>query len=174
MDDWWLIFADWRLMIDDCWLMSDEWGLMIDDKINTNIIWNGWATYCLPQGGPPRGNLYFTFHIIFVLILSSIINHHSSLINHQSSIISYQSSVINPWSMIHHQSSITSHHFFLAFCDHFLKYIKTHIFKNRKKERKKLSPEAREKKESSSKSLHDINKSILSFRSNRTETGLVQ
>ena len=69
-----------------------------------------WAPYCLPQGGPPWGNLYLTFHIIFVFILSSIINHHSSLINHQSSIISHQSSVINHQSsMINDQSSVINY-----------------------------------------------------------------
>ena len=68
------------------------------------------APYCLPQGGPPWGNLYLTFHIIFVFILSSIINHHSSLINHQSSIISHQSSVINHQSsMINDQSSVINY-----------------------------------------------------------------
>ena len=110
MDDWWLITDDWWLMIDDWWLMSDEWCLMIDDKINTNIIWN--VRYRLPQGGPPLGQtIWGTFHIIFVFILSSIINHHSSLINHQSSIISHQSSVINHQSsMINAQSSVINHH----------------------------------------------------------------
>ena len=62
-------------------------------------------------GGTPWGNLFLTFHIIFVFILSSIINHHSSLINHQSSIISHQSSVINHQSsMINDQSSVINHH----------------------------------------------------------------
>ena len=67
--------------------------------------------YFCPRGDPPWGNLYLTFHIIFVFILSSIINHHSSLINHQSSIISHQSSVINHQSsMINDQSSVINHH----------------------------------------------------------------
>ena len=135
-------------MIDDWWLMSDDWWLMIDDKINTNIIWNGPHIVCL-RGDPPWGNLYPTFHIIFVFILSSIISQHSSLINHQSS-VNHQLSITNhPWSMINHQSSITRHHFF---------DIKTHLQTIQKKERKKLSPEARKKK-SSAKSLNDINNS---------------
>ena len=83
---------------------------MIDDKINTNIIGN--VRYRLPQGGgPPLGQtIWGPFHIIFVFILSSSINHHSSLINHQSSIISHQSSVINHQSsMINDQSSVINY-----------------------------------------------------------------
>ena len=84
-----------------------------------------------PRGDPPWGNLYLTFHIIFVFILSSIINHHSSLINHQSSIISHQSSVINHQSsmindqssVINYQSSILCRHSVINFlptlCDQF-------------------------------------------------------
>ena len=71
---------------------------------------NGPHIVC-PRGEPPWGNLYLTLHIIFVCIISSIINHHSSLINHQSSIISHQSSVINHQSsMINDQSSVFNHH----------------------------------------------------------------
>ena len=131
MDDWWLITDDWWLMIDDWWLMSDEWWLMIDDKINTNIIWN--VKYRLPLGGPPWGKQYVAhpFHIIFVFILSSIINPHSSLINQQSSIISrqsaninHQSSMINePSSFINYQSSTLCRYSVINFlptlCDHF-------------------------------------------------------
>ena len=69
-----------------------------------------------PGGDPPWGNLYLTFHIIFVFILSSIINHHSSLINHQSSIISHQSSVINHQSsMINDQSSVILYQLSIVF-----------------------------------------------------------
>ena len=69
-----------------------------------------------PGGTPPWGNLYLTFHIIFVFILSSIINHHSSLINHQSSIISHQSSVINHQSsMINDQSSVINYQSSICF-----------------------------------------------------------
>ena len=58
------------------------------------------------------------------------------------------------------QSSITSHHFFAI--------KNTHIQIVKKNERKQLSPEARKKKDSSAKSLNDIKKSILRFRSTRT------
>ena len=128
-----------------------------------------WAPYCLPQGGfPPWGNLYFTFHVIFVFILSSIINHHSSLINHQSSIISHQSSIINHQSsMINdqsivstHQSSICSRHAVITF---FLKCMQrrgnvssTHISNNKKERAQKIIPGGTKKKESSAKSLNDI------------------
>ena len=53
--------------------------------------------------------------------------------------------------MIDHQSSITSHQFF--------DIKNTHLQNIKEKERKKLSPEAREKKDSSAKSLNDIKKS---------------
>ena len=66
---------------------------------------------CITPGGvPPGANNMGPFHIIFVFISSSIINHHATLINHQSSIISYQSSIIHDqWSIISHQSSIINH-----------------------------------------------------------------
>ena len=125
-------------MIDGWWLMADDWWVMIDDKINTNIMWN--VKYRLPKGGP--------FHII-----SSMITHHSSIISHQSSVINHQLSIINhPWSMINHQS----HQLPAIFFD-----IKknAHLQNIKRNERKKLSPEAREKKDSSAKSLNDIKKS---------------
>ena len=103
------------------------------------------------------------------------------MINDQSSVINYQ--------LINHQSSITSHQFFrhkkhtssnnekeraqkvipggTNKKGELRKVSKWHQ-KVKKKERKKLSPEAREKKDSSAKSLNDIKKSILRFRSNRT------
>ena len=112
------------------------------------------APYCLPQGGPPWGNLYLTFHIIFVFILSSIINHHSSLINHQSSIISHQSSVINHQSsMINDQSSVINYQ--SSIFRH-----KKHTSSKHKKERaQKVIPGGTRKKDSSAKSLNDIKKS---------------
>ena len=122
-----------------------------------------WAPYCLPQGGPPWGNLYLTFHIIFVFILSSIINHHSSLINHQSSIISHQSSVINHQSsMINDQSSVINYQssFFRQYAITFLKIHKNHTSSKNKKERaQKVIPGGTKKKDSSAKSLNDIKKS---------------
>ena len=148
MDDCWLITDDWWLMIDDWWLMSDEWWLMIDDKLNTNIIWN--VKYRLPQGGPTLGQtIWGPFHIIFVFILSSIINHHSSLINHQSSIISHQPSVINHQSsMINDQSSVINYQssmFCSTFCDHLLKQNKKHT-SSKKKGAQKVSPGGTRKK----------------------------
>ena len=164
MDDWWLITDDWWLMIDDWWLMSAEWWLMINDKINTNIIWN--VKYRLPQGGSPPGanNMGPISYYIFIYF---IINHQSSLITHQSSVINHQLSIINhPWSMINHRSSITSHQFFRHKNTHLpnikrksaKRYPRRHEKKGelrkvskshqqvKKKERRKLSPEAREKR----------------------------
>ena len=117
-----------------------------------------------PGGGPPLGQtIWGTFHIIFVFILSSIINHHSSLINHQSSIISHQSSVINHQSsMINDQSSVINYQ--SSFFRH-----KEHTYSKSKKERaQKVIPGGPKKKDSSAKSLNDIKKSISRFRSNRT------
>ena len=60
--------------------------------------------------------------------------------------------MINDQSIVStHQSSICSRHAVIIFFDMYPKI--------KKKERKKLSPEAREKKDSSAKSLNDIKKS---------------
>ena len=113
-----------------------------------------WAPCCLPQGDPPWGNLYFTFHIIFVFILSSSINHHSSLINHQSSIISHQSSVVNHQSsMINDQSSVINYQ------SSFFRHKKHTCSKHKKERARKLIPGGTRKKDSSAKSLNDIKKS---------------
>ena len=104
-------------------------------------------------GGPPWGNLYFTFHIIFVFILSSIINHHSSLINHQSSIISHQSSVINHQSsMINDQSSV------INYSSSFFRHKKRTSSKHKEERAQKVIPRGTKKKESSAKSLNDVKK----------------
>ena len=108
-----------------------------------------WAPYCLPQGDPP-GVIYILHFILYLYPFlhqsSSLINHQPSTIIHQSSVINHQSSIINDQSsVIHYQSSI-------------YRQKHTHLQQIKKKERKQLSPEARKKKESSSKSLNDVKK----------------
>merc|ERR1711965_830109 len=94
------------------------------------------------MGGGTSPGVSYILH--FILYQSSIISHQSSIINHQSSMINDQSIVST------HQSSIFARHAVITF-DMYPKI--------KKKDRKKLSPEAREKKDSSAKSLNDIKKS---------------